>query len=75
MSLKNNRLKFKTPRKLPIILEEFIKEYTPNLIKEDRRMSTCNQLNLQTLGSQPISMPKNLPGLWVPAIMHPKSDE
>ena len=24
-------------------------------------MSTCNQLDLQTLGSQPFSMPKNLP--------------
>ena len=24
-------------------------------------MSTCDQLDLQTLGSQPISMPKNLP--------------
>ena len=32
----------------------------PNLIKEHRRMSTCNWLDLQTLGSQPI-MPKNLP--------------
>ena len=26
-------------------------------------MSTCNQLDLQTLGSQPI-MPKNLPDHW-----------
>ena len=32
----------------------------PNLIKENRRMPTCNQLDLQTLGSPPI-MPKNLP--------------
>ena len=32
----------------------------PNLIKENRRMSTCTQLDLQTLGSQPV-MPKNLP--------------
>jgi hypothetical protein len=31
----------------------------PNLIKENRRMSTCNQLDLQTLGSQLI-MPKNI---------------
>ena len=29
----------------------------PNLIKENRRMPTCNRLDLQTLGSQPI-MPK-----------------
>ena len=35
----------------------------PNLIKEIRRMSTCNRLDLQTLGSQPI-MPKNLPDHW-----------
>ena len=32
----------------------------PNLVKENRRMSTCNQLDSQTLGSQPV-MPKNLP--------------
>ena len=34
----------------------------PNLIKENLRMSTCNRLDLQTLGSQPVVMPKNLPG-------------
>ena len=32
----------------------------PNLIKENRKMSTCNRLDLQTLESQLI-MPKNLP--------------
>ena len=32
----------------------------PNLIKENRRMSTCNRLHLQTLGTQPV-MSKNLP--------------
>ena len=31
-----------------------------NLVKENWKMSTCNQLNLQTLGSHPI-MPENLP--------------
>ena len=36
----------------------------PNLIKENRMMSTCNRLDLQTLGSQPI-MPKNLPNHWL----------
>ena len=35
----------------------------PNLIKENRRMSTCNRLDLQTLGSRPV-MPKNLPDHW-----------
>ena len=32
----------------------------PNLMKENRRMSTCNRSDLHTLGSQPV-MPKNLP--------------
>ena len=32
----------------------------PNLVMENRRMSTCDRLDLQTQGSQPI-MPKNLP--------------
>ena len=32
----------------------------PNLMKETRRMSTWNRLDLQTLGSQPAT-PKNLP--------------
>ena len=32
-----------------------------NLTKETRRMSTCNRLDLQTLGSQPVIVPKNLP--------------
>ena len=35
-------------------------EIHPNLMKEIRRMSTCNRWDLQTLGSQPV-MPKNLP--------------
>ena len=34
-----------------------------NMIKETRRISTCNRLDLQTLGSQPV-MPKNLPDDW-----------
>ena len=63
VSLRNNRLKFKTAGKLPIILEEFI-EYTPILIQGTRRMWTCNQLDLPTLGwSQPV-MPKSLPDRW-----------
>jgi hypothetical protein len=32
----------------------------PNLIKKKQRMPTCNRLDLQTLGSQPM-MPKYLP--------------
>ena len=62
LSLRNDRLKLKTAGKLPIILEESI-EYTSILIKENQRMSTCNRLDLQTLGSQQV-MPKNLPDHW-----------
>ena len=42
-----------------------------NLIKKYRRMSTCNRLDLQTLGYQPI-MPKNLPDHWSPLAGHQK---
>ena len=35
-----------------------------NLIMENRRLSTCNRLDLQTRGSRPI-MPKNLHDHWV----------
>ena len=52
--------KFKTSGKSPVVLEEFM-EYTPNLIKENRRMWQCNRLDLQIPGSQPVIMPKNLP--------------
>ena len=34
-----------------------------NLMKENRRMSTWNRLDMQTLGSQPV-MSKNLPDHW-----------
>ena len=45
VEFENNQLMFKTAGKLPIILEEFCRRY-PNLIKEDRIMSTCNRLDL-----------------------------
>ena len=35
----------------------------PYLIKERQRMSTCNRVDLQTLGSLPV-MPKNVPDHW-----------
>jgi hypothetical protein len=38
----------------------------PNSIKENPRMSTCNWLDLQSVGSRPI-MPKNLPNHWTGA--------
>ena len=40
----------------------------PNLVKENRRMSSCNRLNLQTLDSHPI-MPKHLPDHWFENIL------
>ena len=59
LSLRNNQLKFKTAWK---ITKRFrgIYRIHPKLIKENRRMSTCNWLDLQILGSQPI-MPKISP--------------
>ena len=36
----------------------------PNLIKENWRMSSCNRLDLQTLGPQLVIMPQNLPNHW-----------
>ena len=59
LSLRNNRLEFKTAGKLPIILEVFI-EYA--ITKENRKMSTCNRLDLGILGYRLVIMPKNLPG-------------
>ena len=35
----------------------------PTFIKENRKMSTCNRLDLQTLGSQPVML-KILPDHW-----------
>ena len=40
-----------------------IYRHYPNLIKENWRMWTCNWLDLQTLGSQPVML-KNLPDHW-----------
>jgi hypothetical protein len=60
LSLRNNWLNFKTSGKLLTILEEIYGIY-PNSMKKNWKMSTCNRLNLETLGSWLI-MPKNLPG-------------
>jgi hypothetical protein len=54
LSLRNNRLKFKTLGKLSFVLEEL--ENIPQV----NFMSTCNPLDLETLRSRPI-MPKDLP--------------
>ena len=61
LSLKNNQLKFETSGELPIILEDSI-EYTSNEWKQNRKMSTCDRLGLESLGSWPI-MPKNFVGI------------
>ena len=58
LSLRNNRSKFETAGKLPFGLEESI-EYT-QFNRGNRRMPTCNRLDLHTLGSQPV-MPKKFP--------------
>ena len=48
--------------KLLIILRS-LGEYTSILMKENHEMSTCNRLDLETLGSWPI-MPKYILGHW-----------
>ena len=63
LSLRDNRSKFKTAGKLPVMHFGGIYRICPNLMKENRRMWTCNRLDVQTLGSQPV-MPKNLPDHW-----------
>ena len=50
LSLRINRLKFKTAGELLIVLEEFI-EQASNELKQNQRMSTCNRLDLESLGS------------------------
>ena len=67
-NLRNNRWKFKTAGKLPVTLRGIYRIY-PNLIKENRRMSTHNRLDLGTLGSQPV-MPKNLPDHWYSPLLY-----
>ena len=54
--LKNDLLKFKTAGESPIHSEGIHRIY-PNLMKENQRMWTCNRLDLQTLGSQPVMPP------------------
>ena len=50
LSLRNNWLKFENSGELPIILEESM-EYTSNELKGNRKMSTCDPLDLESLGS------------------------
>ena len=52
LSLRNKWLKIKTAGKLPTKCYRGICRMHPNLIKENRKMWTCNRLDSQTLGSQ-----------------------
>jgi hypothetical protein len=50
---------------LPIILEESIEGVYLKWRKQNREMmSTCNQLDWESLGSSPTILPKQLPGHW-----------
>ena len=69
VEFENTWLKFKTIGKFT---DHFrgIQGKNFKLVKENQKMSTCNRLDLETLGSRPI-MPKNLPGHWCcyPAVL------
>ena len=62
VELRNNWLKFiKSSGELPIIFEESL-EYALNEWKRNRNMSTCNRLDLESLGSWPTLYAQKLPG-------------
>ena len=52
-SLRNNRSKLETSGALPIILEESLQYTSLNEWKQNRKMSTCNRLGSESLGSWP----------------------
>ena len=60
-SLRKHRLRFETSGELPTILEESI-EYASIEWKQKWKMSTCNRLNLESLGSWPTLYAQKLPG-------------
>jgi hypothetical protein len=60
LCLRNNRLKFDTSGGLPIIWGIYTRIYL-KWRKKNKKMSTCNRLDLESLGSWP-TMPKNFPG-------------
>jgi hypothetical protein len=49
LSLRNNRLKFKTAGKLPVVLEELV-EYAPPFYREKLKMSTMEPVGLGSTG-------------------------
>jgi hypothetical protein len=61
LSLVNSQLKFTTPGKLPIILED--SSIYLMLVKENQKITTCNQLDLEALGFWVI-MTNNLVTHW-----------
>ena len=58
LSLRNNRWKFETSGILPIALEESIEDTSTERKYQNRKMSTCNRLDLESLGSWPTTMSK-----------------
>ena len=66
LSLRNNRLQFKTAGELLTILEELMEYNTPISWRKTGGCLTCNQLDLQTQGSQLVIMPKNIPNHRLP---------
>jgi hypothetical protein len=62
LSLRNNQLKIETLGELPIVLEESI-GYV-QWIQRNRKILTCNRLDLESLGSWPtIYMSRDFPGV------------
>ena len=51
LSLRNNQLKLETSGELPIILEKSVTSNMPQMNKANWKMSTCNRLDLELLGS------------------------
>ena len=65
VSLQMNQLKFETSGELSIILEESLEEYTTSVEwKHNRKMSTCNRLDLKSLGCGPTIYAQKLLEHW-----------
>jgi hypothetical protein len=68
LDLRNNRLKFRTSGKQPIFFEESI-QYISNR-RKNRKMSTCNWLDLETLG---FLCPEISPDTGIMEVLHWRS--
>ena len=60
LSLKNNQLKFKTSRHLPIVLDE-MNGMNLKLAKKHWNITTCNRLDLETMGNVLIDYAQKFP--------------